>query len=469
MKLKKLCLFLLFFLIVSSSHFSFEVLLNDRLVREWDDSLLPYCYDLPSGRGIPIFEILPLVIGDIDFQIVTEAGPVADVSRDSSIVWKDGCWKVEGFEDEGCLERLLSYGEPLEDRSLQIWLDWEGVRELKLLIQKFAALHDLDLNVQEVPKASAKLKSMVRARGPVPDILMVQSSDIAELVWEEAIQALDYLTTEGLSGLEAFTYEERLWAIPFYLDTQLVFYNRGLVSDSEIRPEWTLEDFEDLSRDPASGGAGWNIYSAYWFIPFQLGFGKLELIEQETLTIVDEPTEKALQYLVDRTVDGTFRVLERDAMISLFTSNRLGIMLSGSYSIPEFLRIGLDFGIAPYPSPLRPILDYKGFAITRKTRNPVLSRRVIEYLTSERVEVVFCSSVSKIPSRSGAVDTMELHPAIEGSLRRGYPVPTDPAYELYKNTMWKLLGLAASGRLDVKTVLEQGQKIIDESLREIGR
>jgi hypothetical protein len=64
---------------------------------------------------------------------------------------------------------------------------------------------------------------------------------------------------------------------------------------------------------------------------------------------------------------------------------------------------------------------------------------------------------------------MELHPAIEGSLRRGYPVPTDPAYELYKNTMWKLLGLAASGRLDVKTVLEQGQKIIDESLREIGR
>jgi DNA-binding FadR family transcriptional regulator len=41
-------------------------------------------------------------------------------------------------------------------------------------------------------------------------------------------------------------------------------------------------------------------------------------------------------------------VLERDPWVEV-RGGEVAVILSGSYSIPEFERIGLDFGVAPYP------------------------------------------------------------------------------------------------------------------------
>jgi arabinogalactan oligomer/maltooligosaccharide transport system substrate-binding protein len=459
LKLRELTVLL--WLLLNLPCLSFEVLLNDESIRSWDGSLLQYCYDLPQGKAIPLLEILPPVVERDGCFLETERGRLSDVPMDSLLVWEEGDWFLH-LEGEGV--KILSvavYGEPIDNDYLQVWLDWEGITALKESIQRFSSINGLRIETREVPKASSKLVSVVRARGEVPDVIMVQSSDISRLVYEEAIQSLDYIPVQGLSGLSSFNYEGRSWAIPFYFDCQLVFYNRGLVG--EIDPGWTLEDLENLSKDPGSGGAGWNIYSAYWFIPFQLGFGKRDLIEDGRVTVLDGPTQEALGYLVERVDDGTFRALERDPMVTLFASGKVGIILSGSYMIEQFERIGMDFGLAPYPEPLRPVLDYKGLAITRKTRNPILARRLIEFLTSKYVQASFCKASYKIPSRREALDGMELNFAISSSLERGYPLPADPLYELYKDTMWKLIRLAISDRLGVREVLEKGQKIIDEN------
>jgi len=49
------------------------------------------------------------------------------------------------------------------------------------------------------------------------------------------------------------------------------------------------------------------------------------------------------------------------------------------------------------------------------------------------------------------------------SMENGYPIPCSPLYGLYKNTMWKLLNLALSGKMEVGAVLESGQEIIYEN------
>ncbi len=461
LKLRELTVLL--WLLITLSCLSFEVLLNDELIRSWDGSLLQYCYDLPEGKAIPLFEILPPVVERERFLVETERGQFSDVPTDSLLVWKGGDWFLHLEGESLKILSVIVYGEPIDNDYLQVWLDWEGIKALKESIERFSSINGLRIETREVPKASSKLISLVRARGEVPDVIMVQSSDIPGLVYEEVIQSLDYIPTHGLSGLSSFNYEGRLWAIPFYFDCQLVFYNRELVG--EIDPEWTLQDLENISKNPASGGAGWNIYSAYWFIPFQLGFGKKDLIEEGRVTVLDSSTQEALDYLVEKVNDGTFRALERDPMISLFASGKVGIILSGSYMIEQFEKIGIDFGLAPYPEPLRPVLDYKGLAITSKTRNPILARRLIEFLTSKYVQASFCKASYKIPSRKEALDWLELNFAISSSLERGYPLPADTLYELYKDTMWKLIRLAISDRLGVREVLEQGQKTIDENSR----
>ena len=80
------------------------------------------------------------------------------------------------------------------------------------------------------------------------------------------------------------------------------------------------------------------------------GFGKDRLIDADGgMTVDDAPTAAALRALLALRDEGLLVPAERDAMVSWFASGQAGFILAGSYSIPEFSKLGLDFGVAPYP------------------------------------------------------------------------------------------------------------------------
>ena len=167
-------------------------------------------------------------------------------------------------------------------------------------------------------------------------------------------------------------------------------------------------------------------------------------------------------------------VSEREAMISLFASERVALILSGSYSIPLFEQLGIPFDVAPYPAvrpggrPLAPFLDFKGWAVSRRTYNPILARRVIQYLGGIGVQQRFPPAMSKLPVNRDSWEIMRQEnpyfPVLTRSAEIGIPVPTEQAYGVYKNTMWKLLRFVFSGQMGVGQALEQGQKIIEAQL-----
>ena len=458
----KLLKLLICFVLLPTVVFSIQINVNGSSWKTWDDSLQQFANESSYGKIIPMSDVVPILVQEADTLRVTAANGILEaVDPNSNLILKEGEWLLEGHETLGEILSVEIEGEILDSHSIEIWLDWEGISALKSIIARFGELHQIEISVQEVPKAASKLRAIVRAGGRVPDIVMVSSSDICDLVWEDAIQPLDYINPINLSGRNSFTYNERLWAIPFYADTQLALFNRKVVEN--IDRNWTLEEFESISQNLGELAAGWNIYSAYWFIPFQLGFGKSSLIEDGELIITDQPTISALAYLVDKVSDGTFRALERDAMVSLFAAGKTGVILSGSYMIPQLEEIDLDYGIAPFPFPLRPLLDYKGFSIAKKTRSPILARQIIEHLTSVKIQQVFCENTYKIPANQSALRIIDLPEDMKRSMENGYPIPCSPLYGLYKNTMWKLLNLALSGKMEVEAVLESGQEIIYEN------
>jgi ABC-type glycerol-3-phosphate transport system substrate-binding protein len=395
--------------------------------------------------------------------------------------------------------RIELTADLLESDSLTAWVSWEGIPELKDEITRFADLHGLEIGVVDTPNIRAKLITVTRARGRVPDLVMVQSDYIPELTVSGALQPVDPAAFPDLlpKAVEAMTMDSSCRAVPFYFDTQLVFINPRIIDPPE--PDWTLDEMEALAESAHRKGnipLSWNAYSAYWLVPFQMAFGKERLIDPEGFISVDDrATCEAVRYLVELKDRGLLRLLERDAMTTLFAEGRVAMILSGSYAIPGFTRIGIPFAVAPFPllgnredrhnsdilyhsnereplSPDRavsPFLDFKGFAVTRRARNPVLARRLIQHLTSPDVQYRVTSALAKLPANEAALHRFGRSTGVSETLKisyeRGIPVPAHPAYGHFKNTMWKLLRLALTDGAKIDEVLEKGQILLENASR----
>jgi len=370
------------------------------------------------------------------------------------------------------LSRLILYGEPCPERELEVWVGWEGVPALKAEIMAWAASAGVKARVVEVPSIKAKLMAVLRGGGRVPDVVMVQSDYLGDLAAIGALQELDGLRLPAAIGKGAASFElgGRRLAAPFYADAQLVFYSTDLVRVPP--PEgWTLDDMERIARaSGAEAPAAWNVYSAYWFLPFVAGYG-LEPFRDGRADLKHPAWARALDWLKGATDRGFLVPMERDAMMAYFTSGRAAFILSGSYSIPEFKDIGLRFGVAPYPrvtggAQLAPLLDFKGFAVTRTARSPVLARRLVQHLSNPATQARFCAPLWKLPADAEARALLPAGDPYVAAVRRRYeagmPVPAYPIYGEFKNAMWKLLRLYLDGSMTRDEILAAAGTILGE-------
>lgn len=370
---------------------------------------------------------------------------------------------------------LALTGEPCPEKSIEVWVSWEGVPELKTTIRLWAERAGVTAKIIDVPSIKSKLITVLRGGGKVPDVVMIQSDYLPDLVEAGALQPLDGLRLPAAEakGKKAFENSGKLLGVPFYCDTQLVFYSTKLVKQAPD-PDWTLDDMERLAKNSgAQVGAAWNAYSAYWFLPFVIGFGKDSILGTRGNMDVRHPAySQALSYLKDAINRHFLTPMERDAMMAYFTSGKAAFILSGSYSVPEFKRLGVPFGVAPFPlvsaggKRLSPMLDYKGWAITRATKNPVLSRRLVQYLSSPVVQAAFCAPQGKLPAAAAAWSVLPTGDpylaTIQASWEAGVAVPPDPVYGDFKNASWKLIRLFLDGSINADETVSALATILDE-------
>ncbi|HOX33548.1 MAG TPA: extracellular solute-binding protein [Spirochaetales bacterium] len=441
-------------------------------------------------RGVSLGELYPLV---------AEAWRLEAKSASASRAWEDeglgerlfelylveapgGTWELRvGGERLGAAERLDLAAEVLAEDGAEFWVSWEGVAELKAEVARFAKAHGRSIKTVEVPNTQSKLVAVARGGGKLPDLVMIQSDYAPGLARMGLLQSVEYLRSPDLvdKGFEAFRSEGRYWALPFYFDAQLVFY-RGSIAGPAPRPDWSLEELEARARalkGKVEHPLAWNLYSAYWLLPFAAGYGKAGILDPAGgMRADDEATARALDQLLKLRDEGLLEPAERDAMISWFASGKAAYILSGSYSIPEFERVGLDFGVAPYPvvaatgKPVAPMLDFKGLALSRRTARPILARRLAQYLTSAPVQARFTSSQSKLPASKAAWElsrgSNRYFEALSRSYEIGLVVPPSEAYAAYKNVMWKILRLVVTGQMRVREALATAQRLVDENLAE---
>ena len=196
--------------------------MNGRLETSWSDGELTGAArpreTVPGSsrilEGLSLQELAPLMSGIRNVEVRTAgdgavilAGPVSGSLVPWSLVHGARGWDLRS--DAGVHRNVTSVdirGERLDEKDLTVWISWEGTALLAEEIDRFADRHGLTVDVLTVPSLLSKVTAAARAGDRLPDLFMVQSDYLPELVAGGLIQRLDDMDDTALvpQGRRAF-------------------------------------------------------------------------------------------------------------------------------------------------------------------------------------------------------------------------------------------------------------------------
>ncbi|MDW5595339.1 ABC transporter substrate-binding protein [Conexibacter stalactiti] len=260
---------------------------------------------------------------------------------------------------------------------------WHGQNQtaekaLKSLVARFNESHPDIVVKAETGALSDSLYQKTTAAlagGKYPDIVYQFGPNVASLA--RSPKALDL--TEAVrdpswrwdefypAAQEATMVDGKVRAVPALIDSMAVVYNRRLFREAgvaEPRAGWTWDDYRATARqltDSGKGqfGTGWpgvgdeDTVWRLWPMVWQLG-GDVTAEDNTKAGFSGEPGLRAFTTINEMAVTDRSVYIDKTAgsekMIGIFNSNRMAMIPTGPWQLPETIEAGIDYGVVPLPS-----------------------------------------------------------------------------------------------------------------------
>ena len=369
------------------------------------------------------------------------------------------------------------------DDTLVFWTFGPEGDAVRTLLPDFERAHPgIRVEVQQLPLSAAHQKLLTAiAGGTTPDMAQLGNTWLPEMVALHALAPLqrrvdastavappDYFASIWATNVV----DGRLYGIPWYVDTRLLFYRSDLLKQA---------GFDAPPRDWAE----WRRMLAALSHPARKVYGillptneyeqllSLALQQPDPLLRDDDSRgnfesagfKRALRFYVD-----TFRLQQAPAVTNVEVANpweefgrgTYAFYLSGPWNIGEFRRrlpAGEqgDWATAPLPGPDGPGAGLAGGAslvVFRASRRQHSAWALLEYLSQPRVQQRFYRLTGDMPPRRSSWDSPRLRndPAMHAfrdQLERVKPTPAVPEWERIAVMMQQVAARAVAGELTV--------------------
>jgi multiple sugar transport system substrate-binding protein len=211
------------------------------------------------------------------------------------------------------------------------------------------------------------------ASGEYPDIAYIFGSDLANLARSDKVLDLTDDVKKPDFGWDdyyapakaATTVNGRVRALPALIDDLAVVYNKKLFKEMGVSEPpaggWTWEQFEATAKQLTDKGKGtfgtawpavgdedtvWRTWPLVW----QAGG---DIIKDGKAAFGGAPGEQAFG-VVDRLAqDGSVYVdtkPDSDQTYQLFNNDKIGMVVTGPWQLPDFIEAKTGFGVAPLPA-----------------------------------------------------------------------------------------------------------------------
>jgi multiple sugar transport system substrate-binding protein len=377
--------------------------------------------------------------------------------------------------------RLATWGSLQEIAVLRTWLD-----------DRRRAHPDDPVELIHIPDAYFQKLPILRAAGRFPDVLFLNSWYLPAFARAGALLPLERLP--GLNreahppaALAALSWQDHLHALPRDVSNLVVYVNleafaaRGLPLPGR---DWSLATYLTTARMLAHDGPdGRRLFGAaadprpiFWF-PLLQAAGLSWWKPGDRETRLADPgaleTLEALQGLRQEGVAPDERSAGRTPAGQLFVEGRLGMWISGRWSIPSLReRAPFRWDVWPLPGGIR-VADASGWAIARDTRFPDRAWQLVRDLTGRDLVERHAASGLIVPARHDVsrrlaeLDRGQL-PAhaslfIE-SLQGARPTALPPSWPRTSIALERALDPLWSGRRAAREVLPEAARRVAESL-----
>ena len=359
---------------------------------------------------------------------------------------------------------LAACGAPSDRTELKVWAMGREGEVIAELIPGFEQANpDIDVSVQQIPWSAAHEKLLTGFAGEAtPDVAQLGNSWLPEFAAIGALAPLDarVAATPAIARADYFPgiwdsniVDGRLYGVPWYVDTRLLFYRRDILASAGF-PE------------PPTSWAEWR--KAMAAVKKLVGEKRyailLPLNEYEPLVMLalqqDEPMlrdngrygnfrsagfRESLGFYLSMFRTGLAPVLANTQISNVwdeFDRGYFSFYISGPWQIGEFKRrLPADrqsiWMTAPLPGPDGPGVSVAGgssLVIFERSEKKQAAWKLIEYFSRPEVQIRFHGLTGDLPPRRSSWNTPELRGdpyarAFAEQLERVEPAPKVPEWE----------------------------------------
>lgn len=326
----------------------------------------------------------------------------------------------------------------LFSQTLTVWSSEKQVDFVKRIGQEFTRDTGINVDVQMVTFGDIKSKFLTAAQaGEGPDIIVGAHDWVGELALNGLLEPIPQSAIEldkfAPSGIQAFTYEGKLYGLPYAIEAVGLFYNRDYVSDEEVPTN--IEELKALAKEFTTDetiGFAVTANDFYHVYGFFSGYGAYVFdydprtgYDITDLGLNNEGAIKAGHLLRSFFEEGIMpQGMNYNIMDSMFMDGLAAMIINGPWAVKAYLDAGIDFGVVPLTSielepgkTMKPFVGVQGLMINSRSQNKAFAMEfIINYLATAKGIYEFYIADPRLPARNDVSSIIE---------EQGGPVPAD--------------------------------------------
>lgn len=336
---------------------------------------------------------------------------------------------------------------PSKEGVLTLWVPKLAVQAVSNAGKEFTKKYGVEVSVQEVSFDSIRddLKTAAPA-GEGPDIIVGAHDWLGELIANGLLEPLDL--GDKAAGfdpvsLKAFTYDGKVYGLPYGLEAIALIYNKELVPT----PPTTWEELKAVAKKLQDGGKvdqGFGLHTSpadpYHTYPIFTGFGSYVFkqnpdgtYDPSNIGLDNEGGQAAMRELDSMVKDGLLRQnIGGSDIDSLFVAGKIAMVIDGPWRLPDLRKSGIKYGIAKIPmmkqQPI-PFVGAQGFMVSALGKNKEVAKAfLVEFLADDASMKSVYEADPRIPAwlaTQKAVTDPDIA-AFAASAATGQPMPAIP-------------------------------------------
>ena len=321
------------------------------------------------------------------------------------------------------------------DNTINFWHFWSEPNQkqaLSEIIEIFEKENNCKVELTELSWNDGKTKLITAFSSDVqPDVVELGSDWIAQF---SSTKVLMDITNDSINfddfleySLAPAIWENKYYAVPWIVDTRVLFYNKKLMQDAGLSDTPPTTYFELIEYANAINQPNNNIYGfgANGQDPHRLYKKILPMIWTNGGDILDAMGRPSINSINNADALNLYLQLSRCGIIetqrqldSYFSQGKIGFVFSGAWLLEKIKNENpkLDFGVALVPT----ISDKKKYgvsflgaeylAITKNTSKKELALKLIKYLTDGENALIFAKKFAEagFPANKDYSNSVEL-------------------------------------------------------------